>query len=120
MPRVLTNAYRNRTFILPFTPDKSECAYIKPLTDTEIGKIRNQAAAEGGADDTLVNKYFLQHFLEQSITGWQGFFDVAGNEIPYTHETLKEICECDPAFSEHMGMRIRNIARQGELDERKN
>lgn len=120
MPRILTNAYRNRTFILPFTQDKTECAYIKPLTDTAISKIRNQAAAEGGADDMLTNKYFLQHFLEQSITGWQGFFDVAGNEIPYTQETLKEICECDPDFAALMAMRIRNVARQGELDERKN
>lgn len=120
MPRILTNAYRNRTFVLPFTPDKSECAYVKPLTDTAINKIKNQAAAEGGSDESLANKFFMQHFLEQSITGWQGFFDVVGNEIPFSGETLKEICECDPEFATIMAMRIRNVARQGELDERKN
>lgn len=120
MPKILTNAYRDRIFILPFSPDKSECAYIKPLTDTDINKIRLQASTEGGADEVLTAKYFTRLFLEKAITGWQGFFDVAGNEIPYGPETLKEICECDPAFIEVFAVRVRNVARMGELEERKN
>lgn len=120
MPRIMTNAYRNRTYILPYSDDKSECAYVKPVTDSMINKIRNQAASEAGADEQLAAKYFTLHFLEESITDWKGFFDVAGQEIPFTRESLKEICECDPAFVEVMAVRIRNVARQGELAEIKN
>lgn len=120
MPVVLTDAYRNKTFILPFVGDKSECAYIRPLTDTEIEKIRRQAAKEGGADETLVQKYFTRLFLMEAITGWQGFYDVAGNEISYSPEMVKEICDCDPEFALQTILRVRNIARTGELEERKN
>lgn len=120
MPVVLTDAYRNRTFVLPFTGDKSECAYIKPLTDTEIDKVRKQAIKEGGADEILVQKYFTRLFLMESVTGWQGFFDVAGNEIPYSPEMVKEICECDPEFALLTYRRVINVARAGELEERKN
>lgn len=120
MPVVLTDAYKNSTFILPFIGDKSECAYVKPLTDTEIEKIRKQAAKEGGADEILVQKYFTRLFLMEAITGWQGFFDVAKNEIPYSRDMVKEICECDPEFAIQTVMRVRNIARAGELEERKN
>lgn len=120
MPVVLTDAYKNRTFILPFTADKSECAYVKPLTETDIDKIRKQAAKEGGADEVLITRYFNRAYLMESITGWQGFYDAAGNEIPYSPEMVKEICECDPAFAFETLRRVRDIARLGELDERKN
>lgn len=120
MPRILTDAYKNRTFILPFSDDKSECAYIKPLCDSEINKIRLDAAKEAGADEDLVSKYFTRLFLEKSVTGWRGFYDAGGNELPYSRETLREICECDPEFVALMLLRIRSIARYGELEERKN
>lgn len=120
MPRILTNAYRNSTFILPYSDDKTEYATIKPVTDSMISRIRTRATSEAGADEQLAGKYFTQHFLEESITGWSGFYDVAGKEIPFSRDALKEICECDPAFVEIMALRIRNVARQGELEERKN
>lgn len=120
MPKIMTNAYRNRTFILPFSDDKSECAYVKPLTDTEIDRIRLKAATEGGADDNITTRYFTRYFLEEAVTGWKGFYDVDGLEIPYSKEMLKEICECDPEFAAIMVLRIRSVARFGELEERKN
>lgn len=120
MPVVLTDAYKNRTFILPFKGDKSEMAYVKPLTDTELERIRKQAAKEGGADEMLTQKYFVRLLLIESITGWQGFYDVAGNAIPYSPEMVKEICECDPEFATQTVLRVRNIARVGELEEIKN
>lgn len=120
MPKILTSGYKNKTFVLPFTDDKSECAYIKPLSDTEIRNIQLKAATEGGADEQLAAKYFTRIFLQEAITGWKGFFDVAGNEIPHSIEAIKDICECDPEFAAIMVLRIRSIARMGELEERKN
>lgn len=120
MPRVMTSAYRNSTFVLPFTEDKTERAYIKPMTDTEINRIRMKAALEGGADDNLTAQYFTRYFLEEAVTDWAGFYDAKGVEIPFTREAIKEICECDPEFAAVMVLRVRNIARVGELEERKN
>lgn len=120
MPKVMTYAYRNATFILPYTEDKRECVYVKPLSDTDLNNIRRDAAKEAGTDDALLNSYFMRLFLQESIAGWEGFYDVAGQEIPYSREMVKQICECDPEFAMAMTLRIRNVARIGELDDRKN
>lgn len=120
MPKVMTDAYRNATFILPYSDDKRECAYIKPLCDTEINRIRRDAAKEAGTDESLFNSFFMRIFLQEAIVGWEGFFDAGGHEISYTREMVKEICECDPEFAAGMVLRIRNVARLGELDDRKN
>lgn len=120
MPRIMTDVYRNASFIVPFSEDKTEYAVVKPLTDTDIEAIRNEAAKEGGADESLMHKFFLRRLLAASVTGWQGFYDVAGNELAFTPEMLREICECDPEFAAALAIRIRNVARMGELEERKN
>lgn len=120
MPKILTDKYRNATFCLPFTADKSECAWVRPLSDTAIGDLRLKADKEAGADDTIANKVFLRFFLCESLAGWQGFYDVTGEEIPFSREAVREICECDPEFAGVLALRIRNVARMGELEERKN
>lgn len=120
MPKIMTRAYIDKTFVLPFSEEKQEFALVKPLSDTEINKITLSAAKEGGADIDLTSKYFTRLFLEASLTGWQGFYDVAGNEIPFSREMIREICECDPEFAAIMVLRIRQVAKYGELEERKN
>lgn len=120
MPKILTDAYKDKVFVLPYTDDKKECAYIKPLTDKALNRIRREASKESGTDEALFNHFFLRGFLQESIVGWEGFFDAAGQEIPYSLEMVKEICECDPEFATGMALRIRNVARFGELDDRKN
>ena len=55
-----------------------------------------------------------------SVQDWKGFFDVAGDEIPCTPDSIKEICECDSEFTAGLLFRIQNVARMGELEERKN
>ncbi len=104
MPRVLTDQYRNVTFCLPFSGDKSECAWVKPLTETEINRLRQDAAKEAGADEELAGKYLIRGMLLKSITGWQGFYDAGGKDIPCTPEMIREICECDPDFCGGTGL----------------
>lgn len=120
MPRVLTDAYRDSTFVLPFTEDKSEYVLVRPQTDTSISSLRIDAMKEGGADDELAGKIFIRKLLQKSIAGWCGFYDAAGHELRYSPEMIAEICECDPEFASLLSLRIRNIARLGELEERKN
>lgn len=120
MPRILTDAYKDKVFVIPYTDDKKECAYIKPLTNTALNRIRREASKESGTDEALFNHFFMRNSLQESIVSWEGFIDVAGEEIPYSLEMVKEICECDPEFATGMALRIRNVARFGELDDRKN
>lgn len=120
MPKILTDAYKDATFILPYSEDKSECAYVKPLTDTAIDRIRLDAGKEAGTDEALAGRFFLVKFLQQSLTGWQGFYDAGGEEIPFSAEAIKDICECDPEFTTAMAYRIRNVARIGMLEDEKN
>ena len=51
MPKILTDAYRDATFFVTYNEDKTEGVYLKPLTDTMKGKLRNEAQKEAGADD---------------------------------------------------------------------
>lgn len=120
MPKILTDTYRNATFFVPYTDDKSEGFFVKPVTETDLLKIRIDAAKEAGADNDLADVIARRLVLQRHVQSWQGFFDVAGNEIPCTPEAIKEVCECDPAFADGMAMRVRSVARIGELEEQKN
>ena len=43
-----------------------------------------------------------------------------GEPLPCTPEVIKEICECDSEFTGGLMLRIRTVARIGELEEVKN
>lgn len=120
MPRIITDAYRDARFFVPYTDDKREGVFVKPLTETAMFKLRDEAAKEGGADEHLSISILTRKLLQASITDWQGFYDAAGHEMPCTPEVIKEICECDPEFASGLMFRIRNVARLGELEEQKN
>lgn len=120
MPRILTDAYRDARFFIPYTEDKSEGVTIKPLTETTMFKLRDEAAKEGGADDNMALSIFNRKMLQTCITDWVGFYDAAGKELPCTSEVIKELCECDPEFASGLLLRIRAVARIGTLEEQKN
>ena len=120
MPKILTDAYKDRTFFIPYTADKSEGMYVKPLTETMIQKLRNEASKESGGDEQLASAYLVRNMLKEAIKDWVGFVDMAGNPLPCTPEVIKEICECDSDFMGGLLLRIRNVARIGELEEVKN
>lgn len=58
--------------------------------------------------------------LQKGLAGWQGFTDMEGEEIPFSTEKVKELCECDPDFMAGLATRIQHVARMGELEDRKN
>jgi len=120
MPRIMTDAYKDATFILPFTEDKSEYALVRPLSYSNLMQLRMDARKEAGADEDLFNSVFTRLFLQKSLTGWQGFYDVAGNEIPFSMDAVRQICEHDTEFAAAQLLRIRNVARFGQLAEEKN
>lgn len=120
MPRILTDAYRDARFFVPYNDAKTEGVFVRPLTETTMFKLRDEASKEGGADDQLSSTILVRKLLQASITDWQGFYDAAGEEMPCTPEVIKEICECDPEFASGLMFRIRNVARLGELEEQKN
>ena len=120
MPKILTDAYRDATFFVTYNEDKTEGVHLKPLTDTAKGKLRNDAQKEAGADDAQTGAIFVRKMIQASVQDWKGFFDVAGDGILCTPDSIKEICECDSEFTAGLMFRIQNVARIGELEERKN
>lgn len=120
MPRVLTDAYRDATFCLPFSKDKGECAFVRPMTETRRNEIRRRVMQEAGHDAALAENYFLREVLREAVTGWKGFYDVKGRELSFSREMLDEICACDPDFASLMLARILSVARTGELEDQKN
>lgn len=120
MPKVLTGAYKDATFCLPYTPDKTECAFVRPLTESMRNQLRRDATLEAGADATLADRFFARAALKRALSGWQGFYDAAGKEIPFSPEAIDDICACDPDFVAMMLARILGVARCGELDDAKN
>ncbi len=120
MPKVLTDAYRDATFCLPFSRDKSECAFVRPMTETRRNEIRRRITQEAGHDAILAEHYFLREVLREAVVDWKGFYDVNGQELSFSREVLDEICACDPDFASLMLARILSVARTGELEDQKN
>lgn len=70
-------------------------------------------------DEELGSRIFMRKMLQKAVAGWAGFYDVAGNELKFSPAMLGEICGCDPEFADLLALRIRNVARFDELEERK-
>lgn len=49
MPKILTKVYKNALFFLPYSRDKSEGVWCKPLTMTKRNELRRQAQIEAGS-----------------------------------------------------------------------
>lgn len=120
MPKILTNAYAEAEFFIPYTADKSEGVYAVPITETRRNEIRRAVIQEAGQDEEIAGVLFVKHLLKECLRGWKGFFDATGVAIPFSGESIDDICKHDPEFVASLATRIANIARFGELVEEKN
>jgi hypothetical protein len=118
--RILTEAYKDATFFIPYSEDKREGVFTRPVTATMQMRIQNEAVKEAGADLSLAERFVVVKTLQEVLTGWKGFYDVKGVEIPFSGRAVQEICECDPEFAAMLATRIRHVARLGEIEDEKN
>lgn len=120
MPCILTDRYKDSTFFIPYSPDKSEGVFVKPLTETKRNDIRRATIQEAGQDNELFNQMIMRSMLGESIQDWKGFTDPGHDDIPYNKETLKTLIPLDPDFFNGLLLRVNNVARHGELVDEKN
>lgn len=120
MPKMLTGDFMRRTFFLPFSLDKSEGVWARPMSLTKRMELQREAQMEAGMDADLSGNYLCRRVLQESIIDWQGFSAPDGTEIPYSKEAVAGLCEHDPAMASELLTRILAMARAGELAERKN
>lgn len=120
MPKMMTGEFAQRTFYIPWTTDKSEGVWARPLTLTRRAELRREAQLEAGMDEDLATSNFCRLMLTESIEDWQGFRNAAGEDIPHSREAVAALCEYDPVLAAEMLARISAMAREGELAERKN
>jgi hypothetical protein len=120
MPCIITDRYKDSTFFIPYTPDKSEGVFVKPLTETKRNDIRRATIQEAGQDNDLFNQMLVRSMLGESIQEWKGFTDVAHEKIDYSKENLKGLIPLDPDFFGTLLLRVNNVARYGELADEKN
>lgn len=117
---VLTKKFAQSTFRLPLTPDGKSWLLCKPILGTKQNDITRNCIAESGFDAQLAASKIIQALLEETVVGWEGLVDINGENIPYSVEILREICETDVDFAAAQVERIRRIAREGRLEEEKN
>lgn len=120
MPKIVTSAYTDFIYFMPFTTDKTEGVFAKPGTRTMFNDCRREAALEAGADMELAENLAALKILQKCITDWKGFYAPNGDEIPYRPEVLKDLWENDTAMFTNIFVRHREIARMGELADEKN
>lgn len=116
----MTEAFKDKSFFVPLSKDKSEGVFVRPVTATLRRQVQQEAIKEAGADTSIAEFYAVVKLLQKGLTGWQGFVDMTGGEIPFSAEMVKELCECDPDFMAGLATRIQHVARMGELEDRKN
>ena len=83
-------------------------------------RIRLKSAKEAGADEGIAGALFIKAIIDEAVTDWKGFVDVAGEELPCTPEMKAQICECDPDFAAGLVSRICHVVRIGEMEDQKN
>ena len=120
MPKLLTEHYLTSTFFVPLSADKSEGVWVRPLTETKRRQIREEALQEAGHDQDIAMQYVVRDTLKACVTDWVGFFDPAGNEIPFSQDSLPALCRCDPDFFAGLYLKVTAVARFGELADLKN
>ncbi len=118
--QIMTEAYKDKIYFLPLTPQKTEGVYARPLSSTERRKATMEAAREAGGD-MIVGTYLESvKMLEMSLVDWKGFVDMGGEEVKFSPGIVKTVCETDPDLMAQILGRIKNVARYGEEDDRKN
>ena len=120
MPVLLTEAYANSRFFIPLKADKSEGVWVKPLTETKRRMIRDAALQEAGHDQDIALSYIVRDTLKQCVADWKGFYDPAGNEIPFSPDAIASLAKIDPDFFSGLYLKIVAVARFGELADLKN
>jgi len=120
MPKLLTEAYAQSTFFVPLSADKSEGVWVKPLTETKRRQIRDACLQEAGHDQEIAMQYVVRDTMRECLSGWKGFYDPKGEEIPFSTETAAALCKFDPDFFSGLYMRIMAVARFGEIQDLKN
>ena len=117
---VLTKKFAQSTFRLPLTQDGQSYLVCKPILGTKLNEVTRNCIAECGFDAQLAASRIIQAVLEECVIGWTGIADINGQDIPYSVEMLREICDADAEFAATQVDRIRRIAREARLEEEKN
>jgi|GEM_PF-4533626 len=117
--RILTEAYKDRQYFIALNVEKTEGFWAKPLSSTIRRQAAQEALMESGGDLPLAQTIERGKLLQAALADWKGMYDMGGNELPFTKETLKLCCEHDPDLMDIFLHRVRNIARFGELDDEK-
>lgn len=118
--RILTEAFRDRTFFVPLNNERTEGVFVRPMSATQRRKIQQEALREAGADISIAAYLEGVKLLQRCVADWKGFQDLDGNDIRCTPEKIREVCECEPDFMGQLAQRIQHVARLGELDDEKN
>lgn len=117
---ILTKKFSGSTFRLSLTTDGSAYLLCRPIFATKVHEVTAKAIAECGFDSSLASRLIVERLLEASVSGWSGLNDINGDQIEYSPEMLREVCEADPEFAMAQVERIRRIAREARLEEEKN
>ena len=120
MPRILTEPYKNATFFVPWTPDKSQGFWAIPITRTVRGKLWNEAILEAGTDMDIATALFKLRLLQDAVRGWRGVVDAAGKEVEFSRDALKSLWELNPSIADDMAEKVLAVATIGERDDLKN
>lgn len=118
--RILTEAYKDREFFIPLDQHKTEGVYAKPVSSTTRRKLAQIALRDAGGDVLVANYLESVAFLQESLSGWKGMYDIMGNEIAFSSDVVRMVCEYDPDAAANFVHRVKNIARFGDLEDEKN
>lgn len=118
--RIMTEAYKDAIYFIPLNGQKTEGIYVKPISSTERRRITLEAVKEAGGDMAVAAYLESVKMLQAALDGWKGVYDMSGNEIPFSAEAVKAACEYDPDIMAQFLARMKNVARFGEEDDRKN
>ena len=116
MPRILTEPYKNATFFVPWTPDKSQGFWAIPITRTVRGKLWNESILEAGTDMDIATALFKLRLLQEAVRGWRGVVDAAGKEVEFSRDALKSLWAPNTSIADDTAATALAVATIAERD----
>lgn len=117
MPKIMTKQYENKKFFIPYSLDKTEGVWVRPLTRALRDTLQREAMLEAGMDTQLGQELLSLKVLQACVLDWKGARDTEGKDIPFSKESIREMWKYDLPMTEEMLRRVMDVARCGELAE---
>ena len=117
MPILMTEQFKGKELYFDLRPGgkgEPEGFWAVGISESKRQELARQAEAKGKSNQTWMD------LLVYAIKRWEGFVDLAGEEVPCTEDNIRMLCDSDHAMMLAVLNMVLEAARSGQYIAEKN